>query len=339
MTTSVKIFPAKSTSVSQNDWATKNAPTAYSTTVATKAIDSNGSFDFYNAADFNNTNLLQLKASGGYIQTVISSPAGVDVYVGYKTTSTNNLTISLTGAASSVNVNSTSSYKTAKISTTTTSATLKLHKNSSGAAYISFVVIIPKVDAKSGNYVLVENSKDIETGRYLIVYNNSLALNTHNGNTDANTYGTYTDISSYYNSKTITANATTNALAYDVVQSRNGYCIKKVSENTFLGNTTNTTGAYLQWNTTYTSSNNEWSLGVNSIVSARNSSYAIRYYTTNPRFAIYGPSAQQPVQLFKKVEASCSADPEVGSASLNGSFFGNTCFMPLRPDKCDSNSP
>lgn len=37
--------------------------------------------------------------------------------------------------------------------------------------------------------------------------------------------------------------------------------------------------------------------------------------------------------------AACSEDPTVGNASLNGSFFGNTCFMPLRPDKCDSNSP
>ena len=212
---------------------------------------------------------MQLQASGGYIETTISSPAGVDVYVGYKTGSSYNLTISLSGA-SNLTVNSSSSFKTAKISTTNTSATLKIHKNSSNAAYISYVVIIPKVVVKTGNYVLVENAGDIETGRYLIVYNNSLALNTHNGNTDENTYGTYTDISSYYNSKTITANATTNALAYDVVQSRNGYCIKKVSENTFLGITaTSGTGSLLRWDTYYTSNNDEWGLGVNSIESKK----------------------------------------------------------------------
>jgi len=37
--------------------------------------------------------------------------------------------------------------------------------------------------------------------------------------------------------------------------------------------------------------------------------------------------------------AVCSADPMIGSVSLNGSFFWNTCFMPLRLDKCNSNSP
>ncbi len=50
-------------------------------------------------------------------------------------------------------------------------------------------------------------------------------------------------------------------------------------------------------------------------------------------------AANKTISLSGSVTAACSADPSVGSVSLNGSFFGNTCFMPLRPDKCDSNSP
>lgn len=52
---------------------------------------------------------------------------------------------------------------------------------------------------------------------------------------------------------------------------------------------------------------------------------------------LYNSSGYQ-LTLYKEAP-DCSADPTVGSVSLNGSFFWNTCFMPLRPDKCDSNSP
>lgn len=180
----------------------------------------------------------------------------------------------------------------------------------------------------SGKYVRIENSGNIAEGDYLIVYNNSNALNTKFGGWNANTYGTYTSVSSYYTSstKSIAANATTDGLAYHIKPTTNGYYIRKKSSGGFLGNSSNSTGSYLRWDRELSASRNEWTLGVNSIVSVRNSSYAIRFdNTSNPnRFAIYGTSGQQPVQLFKKVAASCSADPEIGDASLNGSFLGIT---------------
>ena len=57
--------------------------------------------------------------------------------------------------------------------------------------------------AAGGDYVLVEDAGDIGPGKYLIVYNNTNALNTHYGNVNANTYATYTNISSYYSNKKI----------------------------------------------------------------------------------------------------------------------------------------
>lgn len=177
------------------------------------------------------------------------------------------------------------------------------------------IYLFKKQEKIVGDYVLVENAGDIGPGQYLIVYNNTNALNTHYGAVNTNTYGTYTDISSFYNNKKIESNATTDALAYIVTATTHGYSIKR---GEFLGNSSNSTGSYLRWDNTFTANQNEWTLGVNSIVSARNSGYAIRWNDGSPRFAIYGPTGQQPVQLFKKVAtASCDAPTAVTKGSFD----------------------
>ncbi len=155
-----------------------------------------------------------------------------------------------------------------------------------------------------GKYVLVEDDDDIEAGDYLIVYDNTNALNTKSGDWNTNTYGTYTSISSYYTSatKSIAANSTTDGLAYHVEATTNGYYIRKKSSGGFLGESSNSTGAQLRWDRELTANQDEWTLGANSIVSVRNSSYAIRWYNSSTKgFKIYGPTAQSAVQLFKKV--------------------------------------
>ena len=181
--------------------------------------------------------------------------------------------------------------------------------------------------AAGGDYVLVEDAGDIGPGKYLIVYNNTNALNTHYGNVNANTYATYTNISSYYSNKKIASNATTDALAYTVAETTNGYSISHKESGTtyYLGNSNNSTGAYLRWDNPFTTSQDEWTLGVNSIVSARNSNYAIRWNTSSPRFAIYNLTGQSAIQLFKQEEA-CD-DPELAYAT--GSVtktFGDAVF-------------
>ena len=179
------------------------------------------------------------------------------------------------------------------------------------------IYLFKKQEKIAGDYVLVENAGDIGPGQYLIVYNNTNALNTHYGAVNTNTYGTYTDISSFYNNKKIESNATTDALAYIVTATTHGYSIKR---GEFLGNSSNSTGSYLRWDNTFTANQNEWTLGVNSIVSARNSNYAIRWNNNSGdyRFAIYGPTGQQAVQLFKKGEApSCDAPTAVTKGSFN----------------------
>lgn len=320
VSTSMKIFPAGSTTVSNNAWRGAGAPSSYPNPAADYTINSNGSFTFYNAADFNSDSKLQLKASGGYIQSAITSPAGVDVIVGLKKGgSKGTLTIQLSGASDQTY--GSTDWGVIKISTTSTSATLKIIKTGDNTACISYIIIIPRQAGGSGDYVLVESAGDIGAGKYLLVYNNATALNTHSGNTNTNTFGTGVDISSYYSSKTITANATTNAYAYEIISTAHGYCIRKSSEYSYLGfNSTaqNPVGSYLRWDTGFTPSENEWTLGVNSIVSYFNSSYAIRYNSGSPRFAIYGPSNQSAVQLFKKVDAPSCAAP---TALTKGTIF------------------
>ena len=187
------------------------------------------------------------------------------------------------------------------ISNATSSTTITFNAASGKRVFLGDVSIYPY--ESEGKYVLVEDDGDIETGDYLIVYNNTNALNKRNsGNWDTNQYGSYTSISSYYTSstKSIASNTTTDGLAYHVKATTNGYYIRKKSSGGFLGyaSSSTNTGNYLQWNRELTANQNEWTLGVNSIVSVKNTSCAIRY---NSGFKIYGPANQSAVQLFKKV--------------------------------------
>lgn len=146
VTSSAVTFPLGSTTVSNGDWATAGAPSSsYPTTATDYTINKAGSWTLLNASDYNSNGGLQVKASGGYIETTITSPAGVDVVIGYKV-GNNNFVTSLDGASNNVSGNSTS-YSTMSISTPNTSAKLKILKNGKGAGYISYITITPKAAA------------------------------------------------------------------------------------------------------------------------------------------------------------------------------------------------
>ena len=152
------------------------------------------------------------------------------------------------------------------------------------------------------DFTLVESAPSNWSGYYLIVYNNSTTLNTHSNNLDVNSYGTIADIAKYYNNKVIESNNTTVQYIVKIEQTTNGYSI--YAKDGYLGyngatSGTGGTGTYLRWDTEFTSSQNEWTIGVGSIVSCYYSSRAIRYNTSNPRFAIYATDGQAAIQLFK----------------------------------------
>ena len=142
VSTNAVTFPKGSTSVSNGDWASKGAPSSYPSSATEYTINNSGSWTFSNAADYNSNGGLQVKKNGGYIETTISSPAGVDVVIGYKVGG-NSFTASLDGASSNVSGSSTS-YSTMSISTTSTSAKLRITKNNDNAGYISYITITPK---------------------------------------------------------------------------------------------------------------------------------------------------------------------------------------------------
>lgn len=204
----------------------------------------------------------------------------------------------------------------------TSSTTITFSSSTTKRVLLGDVTISSASDTEY-QFKLVENAKDIEAGDYLIVYNNTNALNDHYGNIEANTYSTYTNISSYYTAatKTIASNSTTEALVYKVYSTTNGYAIRKAFSSEFLGNSSNSTGATLRWDRNFTTSQNEWTLGVNSIVSARNSSYAIRYNSGSPRFAIYAPDGQSAVQLFKRTLVPSCSDPTINTHPTGGASY------------------
>ncbi len=153
----------------------------------------------------------------------------------------------------------------------------------------------------SGDFELVEKELTDWSGDYLIVYDNTNAMNTHSGNQDANTYATYTSISSYYTSstKTIASNTTTEALVYRATKTANGYSLYCVSDNSYLGSGSGT-GGKLRWQKSYEAQVCEWTLGVGSIGNVKYTTNYIRWNTGSPRFAIYASSGQSAIQLFKK---------------------------------------
>lgn len=174
------------------------------------------------------------------------------------------------------------------------------------------------------DYVLVESALDEYSGEYLIVYHSTVdnfyALSGRNGNKNANTYGTYTDVTEYYDAeaKAIISNATTDAMKM-VIEPGNisgRYTIYFYSDNTYLAMTTGnkSTGAYLRFNESITSGYEyDWDLSWNTTYSV--SEVAIHnnapeegnkkwlwllYNTTDPRFALYTSGAD--IELYKKTE-------------------------------------
>ena len=138
------ILPAGSTDYSANDWKKKGAPTAYA---AQHEYNINGScVTLTQAADFNDGNGLQLKASAGIITiSSITSTAGIDVSVVIGNGS--GISIALTDATTLTG----QSTGTSNISTTNTSATLTISKTTSGVGYIKTITIAPKVASCSAD--------------------------------------------------------------------------------------------------------------------------------------------------------------------------------------------
>lgn len=158
----------------------------------------------------------------------------------------------------------------------------------------------------SHDYKLVETDLgDDWSGDYLIVYNNTYAMNTHYGNQNANTYATYTNISQYYNSsdKSIAVNDVTNALVYTAEKTTNGYSLYCNADESYLGITSGSTGtgSKLRWNTSYSESACDWILGVGSIQNVGSNTLFIRWNNNSNqyRFATYNVNGQEAIQLFR----------------------------------------
>ena len=152
VTSSAITLPKGSTTVAKGDWidaagVTKSGTNwAYTDWTGDQTIGSYGSLTFSNAGDLNGNDLLQFKASSGLVSTTISSPAGVDIVIGYKVGG-NSFNVSLTGATAVTG--SSTSWSTMSISTTSTSATLTISKSTKNAGYISYITITPKASGGS----------------------------------------------------------------------------------------------------------------------------------------------------------------------------------------------
>ncbi|MCQ2205967.1 MAG: bacterial Ig-like domain-containing protein [Bacteroidaceae bacterium] len=175
-------------------------------------------------------------------------------------------------------------------------------------------------EGEGGDYELVESALEDWTGEYLIVYNNTYAMNTHYGNQDANTYATYTDISSYYDNKTIQSNTTTDAIVYRATKTTKGYSLYSVSDESYLGITkgSTSTGSKLRWNTEYAEDACDWTIGINSIGNIGSNTLYIRWNNNSGsyRFAVYAKNGQQEIQLFKK------------SATTGGTTYSDFTTLP-----------
>lgn len=141
------ILPAgNTTDYASAYWTAAGAP-AYSTSnddVKTMTVSGSsvGTLRFYHAGY---SGWLQLQASNGYVETVISSTEGVDVYVYMKSNAaagTITATLTWAGGSSSQSVTGTTAAEKT-ISTTQTSATLKI-TTSSNAGQIGYIKIVPK---------------------------------------------------------------------------------------------------------------------------------------------------------------------------------------------------
>lgn len=144
------IIPAGSiTNITKSYWSSAGAP-AYSTSndvVKDITISSTkvGSIRFYHAGyDSDPSKWCALQASNGYLETVISSTYGVDVEVYCKRGGerSGNVSVSLTGGTTQTMTGTT--FKTLKISTSSTSATLKISNGANNQGIVGYIKITPK---------------------------------------------------------------------------------------------------------------------------------------------------------------------------------------------------
>ena len=176
---------------------------------------------------------------------------------------------------------------------------------------------------------VTENLSDW-TGTYLMVY--EFYVDWDNGNLyvfdspyDAsaygkNTYAKFAEIFDYYSNQTIEYNETTAAYEIAVAKTTNGYSLYDKGSGAYLGynNTGANNGAYLRWDETFTSNQNEWTLSPNDVVSVYNNTKVIRWNESSPRFAIYATTGdQEPVQLYKYVEAGTTTTARYTRVFLN----------------------
>lgn len=164
-------------------------------------------------------------------------------------------------------------------------------------------------DPSKNCFKKVTETPDSWEGDYLIVYDNTYAMDTHSGNQNANTFATYQDISEYYDSEnnSFAVNSTTEALVYTAEATDNGYSLYCVSDQSYLGITAGTTGtgSKLRWNTQYSESACDWILGVGSVKNVGSSTLYIRWNNNSgsERFAAYGETGQKAITLFKRSSA------------------------------------
>lgn len=172
------------------------------------------------------------------------------------------------------------------------------------------------------DYVLVESALDDYSGEYLIVYHstfdNFYALSGRQGNQNTDTYGTITDVTTYYDAdaKAIASNATTDAMKMIIEpgQTANTYTIYFENDNSYLGMTpgNTATGNKLRFVTSANLASNsyEWTISLptgktyhyismlNNAVSPTR--YYLNYNTDNSKFGLY--TNQSDPELYKKAE-------------------------------------
>lgn len=172
------------------------------------------------------------------------------------------------------------------------------------------------------DYVLVESALDDYSGEYLIVYHstfdNFYALSGRQGNQNTDTYGTTTDVTTYYDAdaKAIASNATTDAMKMIIEpgQTANTYTIYFENDNSYLGMTpgNTATGNKLRFVTSANLASNsyEWTISLptgktyhyismlNNAVSPTR--YYLNYNTDNSKFGLY--TNQSDPELYKKAE-------------------------------------
>lgn len=152
--TSALILPAGSTTYNTSDWGRAGAPGAYPTSATTYSIgDDAYCISLMNVADFKDATGIRFKASSGVMEIAdIVSDHGIDVeFVG---TGTNGFQVELTGATTK-----TAQTGTITISTTSTTATLKISKNTSTQGNVTYIKITPKAAPTCFNAVtLAHNS-------------------------------------------------------------------------------------------------------------------------------------------------------------------------------------